>query len=165
MFTRVAMALPVASVLQQKDIETTVLKQSLGIVQSVTYIPSIPMKVQHSGNHIHHNWRLFYEVPAYFDTVRCSEAYILIRKAQSARSLHEYPGTVWLLGIIEQRVLVVIDSPDDHYEQENNDHSTVHPVQKDQDENGCPTDTPKLPEKEHEYSAECLGRAEAHVPV
>ena len=60
-------------------------------------------------------------------------------------------STLWLLGIVEQRVLVVVEPAnyrDD--EEEEYDDPSVHPVDEDKDEDCGTTDPPELPEEKSE---------------
>lgn len=74
-----ALALPIASVLQQEDIEATVTIQCLGVVKPMTNITSIPMKIQQSWHSRDQSHWLLNEIAGNLSSVLGGEAHTLVR--------------------------------------------------------------------------------------
>ncbi len=67
------MTLPITSVLHQQYIEATVVIQSLSIVQSVSDIASVSVKIQQSRSSRHRSWWLFDEISHNASLVLCRQ--------------------------------------------------------------------------------------------
>ena len=165
-FTRVPLTLPISPILQQEYIEPTMAIQSLSVVQPVSNIPRVAMEIEHSGGMSDGCRGLLDKIPDNSTPVFRREANVLISETQRAGSLYKDSGTLGLLRVVQQGVLVVIE-PANHRddEQDQDDDPAVHPVDQDEDEDGRTADPPELPEEKGEEATQRFCRAESHVPV
>ena len=111
------MAFSIASVLQQEDVEPTVTKQSLSVVQSMSNVTRIPMKVQHGGNFGSYTRGLFNKVPNDLCSIFGREIDTLVGETDRAGGLNEHTSTLWLFGIVDKGVLVVVEPTNHSYDE------------------------------------------------
>ena len=117
MLTGRSLALPIAPVLQQEDVEATVLEQSLGIVETVANIPGVPVQVKDGGRLADDSGGLFDEVCAQSHAIRGGDVGVLVGQAEGAGGLDKHAGTVGLFRVIDEGVLVVVKGPHNHHHQ------------------------------------------------
>ena len=129
-------------------------------------VAGIAMEVQQSGHLGHEAHWLLDEVTGYLSSVLCRKTDCLVRQAQGTGCLDKHSSTLGLFGIVDERVLVVVEPPD-HRDDEQDEYydAAVHPVDENEKQNGCPTDPPEFPEKKGQHSTNSLRRTESHVSI
>ena len=135
-------------------------------MQSMSDVTSVPVEIQDGRCLSDVCRRLLYEISDNPATVFRREADIFVRETEGTGRLDEHSSTLRLFGVVQQRVLVVIEPAnhrDDEQDQDND--PAVHPVDEDEDENRGSAYSPEFPEEERQETTEGLGRAEPHVPI
>ena len=135
-------------------------------MQTVSNVASVAVEIQQSGHFRYESQRLFDEVTRYLGTVLGRETHPLVGKAEGTRGLYEHTGTLWLLRIVDKRVLVVVESPN-HCNDEQDEYydATIHPVDKNEKQDGGSTNSPKLPQEKGQHSTDGLSRTETHMSI
>ena len=90
----------------------------------------------------------------------------LVGETERARELHKHSCTLWLLGIEQEGVLVVVECPHERDQQHQYyEHPSIHPVQEDDDEDGRHAYSPEPPQEERDDAPHGFNGAEPHVAI